>query len=156
MADDNHDEVPKITKTHQVAAHLPSSVGAFKIEPLTDKNWHAWKRRMLSMLRTYGVHDYVVGKKVRPESGTPDEMREWETNDGITQTLILMSVSDEQTIHFAQEEDTAENMWSALQRIHEKKGPQSRLAHMRALFTTRADDDTNIPIHLHKLRDLQQ
>ena len=76
---------------------------------------------MLSMLWTYGVQDYVVGKTMRPDSGTPDEMREWEKNDGITQTLILMSVSDEQTIHFAQEEDTAESMWSALQRIHEKK-----------------------------------
>jgi transposase InsO family protein len=144
-----------------LAAHQPAPVKIDKVstidhaavcklpEPLTANNWIVWSGRMRRVLSLADLEEYVDGKIACPKD--PIQAKNWKFNDMYAQTLIMNNISELEMIHVGHCK-TANLMWTELQAVHESKGHQTLVAILRNLFHTVASDQTDITIHLTKMK----
>ena len=130
------------------------AVSTYKIDPLKDDNWVAWRSRMTTMLKFQHAYDHVEGTVPRPDD--PVKGYKWDQRDYLAQILIKNNTSDEQMVHINQDSvKTAAQMWSNLRAVHEHRGQSALTATKCTFYGIRAKDDANIPDHIAEMRWLQ-
>ncbi|KAG1743113.1 hypothetical protein EDB19DRAFT_1633491, partial [Suillus lakei] len=92
-------------------------LASYKIDQLTNKNWMIWKERIKMILYLHGVHGHIDRTNKRSEIDE-DEIEQWEKEDYITRTLILINIKDDQVVHVSQVKMVQE-AWDNLKTIHE-------------------------------------
>jgi hypothetical protein len=131
---------------------LSMSTSSPKIEKLRDGNWLAWKTCIATVLEMKKALEVATG--ITPQPQDPAASAIWKSKDLIARTLITTVVKDEQIIHISNC-STAAEMWNALCMTHELRRQQSILSLWRALYSTQADEGTDIPAHLNEIKSLR-
>ena len=122
-------------------------------EPLDDTNWAIWRERIRRIFKLCRIGPYIDGTLPRPDPGTADQdsLDAWDCNDVYAQILITNNISGNQMVHVSRL-DTAHEIWTSLEAIHETRGHQVAISIQRTLFRMCAQDDDNIVEHLTKLK----
>ena len=118
-------------------------------ESLDNKNWMAWKVRMLTGLRVAGFEDYATGLVPRPAN--PPKSKNWDFNDNYTQFLIVNNILTSEMIHAGQC-TTAHAMWLSLEAVHKSKGHQTIIAVFHNLFHVKAGEEVDMSEHLKTMK----
>jgi hypothetical protein len=126
------------------------AVSTYKIEPLKEGNWVAWRSRMTTILKFQHAYGHVEGTTPKPTDSEGAE--KWCHRDLLAQILITNNISDEQMVHVNQDSiSTAAQMWQSLCAVHEVRGQSAITAAKRTFYGTRAADEVNIPEHIAKM-----
>ena len=141
---------------------MSSSSGSYRIELLNEDNYIPWKRRVIAILRDRDLLGHVDGTTTKPEpatAGSPTAaekkaIEDWEKNDGKAQSVIELSLGNEQMTHISQA-NTAKEMWEQIRTVKEARGDLGAIAYRRRLYRTVADETTDIPTHIKTLREIQ-
>jgi len=106
------------------------------------------------ILRLCDVDAYVKGQTNCPDND-PEAADIWSFNDAYAQLLIVNNIEDAEMVHVG-ECDSAHEMWANLEAVHEPRGYQTFIAHMRNLLHTTYEledsEGENISDHLGKLK----
>ncbi|KAG2052076.1 hypothetical protein BDR06DRAFT_888499, partial [Suillus hirtellus] len=70
---------------------------SYKMGELKDDNWMMWKEKIETVLQVHEVHGHIDGTCKRPTD--PNEKKQWEKDDQIARTIILINLKDEQVVH---------------------------------------------------------
>jgi len=121
---------------------------------LADDNWQSWWDDIMLTFGVCGLDDYVYGILKCPDtSSDPVAVDNWKYNDMYTQKIIRDRLSTGQKFHTANC-DTAYEMWSNLQAIHQSCGDQTENQLMCELTEMKVKDGDNIIKHLAKIKQL--
>jgi len=108
---------------------------------------------MTTILKLQKVYGLVDGTKVKPDENHQEAMTAWEERDLVAQVLIKNNLSDEQMVHCDPDIiTTLAQLWQSLRAIHETRGHSAVTAAKRTFYGMCADNDTNIPEHIAKMR----
>lgn len=123
-------------------------------QPLDDKNWAIWSKRITPILKVCKVYGYVKGTIPKPDPAIdPESSLNWETNDEYAKLLMLQNVAAEQIQHINQDQ-TASEVWKSLISLHQARGLRTALSRMRMFYSMRAAEDENIPDFMNKMKAL--
>jgi hypothetical protein len=108
-----------------------------------------WKERIKRVLHLCSVEGYSTGTVEHPDN--PLGAKIWDYNDNYTQVIIVNNISSTEMVHISQC-NTVSAMWNSLEAVHETKGHQTTIGVLHNLFCIIADDDTDMNLHLSKLK----
>ena len=95
---------------------------------------------------------YVDGTIQCLDKTTPEDFKAWEFNDSYAQCLNSNNIIASQMMNVSNL-NTACEMWTSLEAVHESQGHQYAIALMRSLFHTITDEGDDIVEHLNKLKE---
>ena len=122
-------------------------------EPLDETNWAIWREQVRRIFKLCRVVPYIDGTLPRPNAATThqDILDAWDSNDIYAQILITNNISGNQMVHVSRLE-TAHQIYSSLEAIHETRGHQVAISIQRSLFRMSAQEDDDIVERLTKLK----
>ena len=152
------EEVPSLIGGYHIgciATNMNSAV-TWTQQPLSDKNWAVWHKRMTYVFRVCCIQGYVMGWIACPDpTEDPKGADIWVFNDDYAKLLITNNIGEDKMIHIDHCEYSAE-MWKCLEAIHESHGHQMTTAYIHNLWHTITAKGNDIPEHLGKLRKYYQ
>jgi hypothetical protein len=90
-----------------------------RIDQLKGDNWLPWKTRVTALFAIADLIKYIDGSYLRPSDESL--IKEWDTRDLQTRSLLQLTVGDEELIHLSGTQTVAE-MWKQLRNTKEPKG----------------------------------
>jgi len=121
---------------------------------LAEDNWQSWRDDIMLTFGVCGLNDYAYGiLKCPDKSSELVAMDNWKYNDMYIQKIIRDCLSNGQKFHTANC-NTAYEMWSNLQAIHQSYGDQTENQLMCKLMEMKAKDGNDIIKHLAKIKQL--
>ena len=121
------------------------------LDPLNDSNWIVWRKRMMLILRLYGVEGYARGQVKYPDlTEDPIGADNWTFNDTYAQNIIADNITSTEMLYIIPCAN-AHEMWTNLEAVYEPKSSQTFITYMRKLRDTKAADGDDIGDHLNKL-----
>src|SRR6266576_3881449 len=73
--------------------------------PLNEKNWVTWSKRIIPILKVCKVYRYVKGTILKPNLEINlNSAQNWDTNDKYAKLLMLQNVASEQIQHINQDQ----------------------------------------------------
>lgn len=107
---------------------------------------------MSDMFEVCNVVDYIEGTIPRPDPiHDPKGASIWDGNNQYAAYLISKNINATQMMHISSTR-IASQRWSNLAAVHESNDDQTAIQYIRNLYHTVAQEDTNIPEHLNKLK----
>jgi len=111
--------------------------GNFRIDKLTDSNYHIWKRKIKRVLGYRDLEDHIDADEKPPTD--PTALKQWKKEDKKTQAIIELTISDD---HFKQIGDlsSALETWNALRDLFQRKTLLNKLSARRRFYTAKMGD----------------
>ena len=121
---------------------------------LVDDNWQSWHDDITLTFRVCSLDNYVNGTIQCPDPNSDAiGTNNWKYNDMYTKKVIHDCLSASQKYHTLNCE-TAKEMWTNLQAIHQSCGNQTKNQLICELTNIKAHDGDDIIEHLAKLKQL--
>ena len=93
---------------------------------LDGANFPIWKMKVISILRSFGHHDFVVNFTERPALGsvavTQADIDAWDVENNRTHPFLILNCHDSVLSHL-RAVDTAPKVWRVLTTLYEMKTP---------------------------------
>lgn len=105
----------------------------FSFARLNNDNYQNWKFRIKMLLIREG--NWCVIESARPAV----ENEEWLKKDGKAQATISLSIEDNQIVHIYKCK-SAKEMWTELQKVHERNNLSNKLYLLRKLYQSRLEN----------------
>jgi hypothetical protein len=105
-----------------------------------------WKERIETILHLHGVHGHIDGTNKKPEVDD-DEIDQWDKEDYIARTLILINIKDDQVVHVSHVKSVQE-AWNNLRTIHETRSQSSALIAKRTFYSLKAEEEDDLSMHI--------
>ena len=136
------------------AVDVPKSL--YQIPLLTANNFTTWKYRMELILKSRRLWKYVDGTAVIPTGrDAVDEKRNYEENDQLAHSQIVLTVSDS-VINHLRSTTTAKQAWVKICSVFEQKGLAARVFLRRKLLNLKKEAVTPMQEHINTVRDLAE
>lgn len=114
------------------------------------------------ILKANKLWDIVSGRSPKPkkkegekQDAFDEKLKSWSLNDSKAQNYIVTSLGQESLLHIMNCE-TARQMWTKLETIHEQKSLTSRQILREKYDSFAKDAGDNMAVHVSKLRNLVQ
>ena len=104
---------------------MEGSSGMFKIEKLSESNFHVWKQKVELVLAFRELDDHISDSVSAPQ--TDPEHAVWVKADAKARAVIGLTLSDEHLEH-VRDCETAGAMWSAIRDLFQRKTLLNKLA----------------------------
>jgi hypothetical protein len=128
----------------------------YQVPLLNANNFTTWKYRMELILKSRRMWKYVDGSAVAPNTrDTADVKREYEENDQLAHSQIVLTVSDSVISHL-RTTTTAKDAWVKICSVFEQKGLAAKVFLRRKLLNLKKEASTPMQEHINTVRDLAE
>ncbi len=118
---------------------MESDVSGFKIEKLSDSNYHAWKQKILHLLALKDLEDLIEDDPPADAADLPT----WAKRDKKAQAVIGLSLSDH-LLENVRDVASAKQMWTAIRNVFERHTLLNNRSARRTFYTATMRGDDNI------------
>ena len=121
----------------------------YQITRLNNENYFNWRFRMEMLLKREGA--WIAISEERPI----DNFANWEKANETAHSVICLMIDDDQLKH-VRESKSALEAWLALKGHHERDSPGTKVRLLRHLMSQRANEDTDMELHVSRMNELSQ
>ena len=128
---------------------MEGSSGMFKIEKLTESNYHVWRQK-IELILAFREIDHLI------EVGRPSEQvdsEKWTKDDAKARAIIGLTLSDEHLEHI-RDCTTASEMWSTITDLFQRKTLLNKLACRRKFYSAKMSDGEKAITFISRVRQL--
>lgn len=129
---------------------MDGSSSGFKIEKLSDSNYHVWKQKIELVLAFRELSDHLESRPVPTNNA---DLSIWLKNDAKAKAIIGLSLSDEHLEH-VRDVETAYGMWVAIQNIFQRRTLLNRLNARRKFYSLKMGPDERIIPYINRAKQL--
>ena len=122
----------------------------FKIEKLSDSNYHVWKQKVELVLAFRELEDHIV--ESRPPADQAASVA-WHKNDAKAKAIIGLTLSDEHLEH-VRELESAVEMWEAIKNLFQRKTLLNRLTARRRFYSVKMLSNEKVIVYISRVRQL--
>ena len=119
----------------------------FLVPKLNDQNYQSWKFKVKMLLIREGSWKCID----EPVQEYPEEA--WVELDQKAQSTISLSVDDGQIVHICKC-DTTQEMWSELQKVHERVNLSNKLYLMRKLYQSKLKEGQDMQEYIRSVLEI--
>ena len=123
----------------------------FKIEKLTESNFHVWKQKVELILAFREIDEHIDDSAARPTAQT--ELEKWLKDDAKARAVIGLTLSDEHLEH-VRDCETAAVMWSTIIDLFQRKTLLNKLACRRRFYSVKMADSEKAIAFISRVRQL--
>lgn len=125
------------------------SSGGFKIEKLSESNFHVWKQKIELVLAFRELSEHLDHD--RPLSNSDEQ--QWHRDDAKARAIIGLSLSDEHLEH-VRDVTTASEMWSSIKNLFQRRTLLNRLNARRRFYSLKMMDSEKIITYVNRAKQL--
>ena len=129
---------------------MDSGGGNFKIEKLTESNFHVWKKKLQYVLAFRDLHDHI--SEPPPPSGSSEHV-EWQKLDAKAQAVIGLTLDDDHLDHVS-ECISAASMWSTIMDLFQRKTLLNKLTARRRFYSAKMAESEKAMGFISRVRQL--
>ena len=130
---------------------MEGSSGLFKIEKLSESNYHVWKQKVELILAFRELDDHI-SDSASPPSVDP-EHDSWIRADAKARAVIGLTLSDEHLEH-VRDCETAAAMWSVITDLFQRKTLLNKLACRRRFYSAKMAASEKAMAFISRVRQL--
>ena len=130
---------------------MEGSSGMFKIEKLSESNFHVWKQKVELVLAFRELDDHISDSVSAPQ--TDPEHAVWVKADAKARAVIGLTLSDEHLEH-VRDCETAGAMWSAIRDLFQRKTLLNKLACRRRFYSVKMAGSEKAIAFISRVRQL--
>lgn len=142
---------------------MATTTERLKIDKLDNSNWRFWSFKMYLHFQKYDLLDVADGTVPLPTAKPGDEGREKERSEWIQQSKLIYRdicsvCTDDKVFHvmsFLRDLDCGPKAWKTLQDLHQSKGFNAPLRHLRSFLIAEMDANTTLEDHFRRLSELE-
>ena len=123
----------------------------FKIDKLTDSNFHVWKQRMELILAFRELDSHIDENARAPVD--PAQLANWVKNDLKAKAVIGLALSDEHLEH-VRDCETAADTWKAVVDLFQRKTLLNKLTARRRFYSAKMADSEKALAFISRVRQL--
>lgn len=124
--------------------------GGFKIEKLSESNFHIWKQKIELVLAFREPSDHLEDS---PPLSNADDARTWQKDDAKVRAVIGLSLSDEHLEHVRGVQSASE-MWKSIQNLFLQRTLLNRLNAQPRFYTMKMDDNERNIQYINRAKQL--
>jgi len=130
---------------------MDSSGGMFKIEKLSESNFHVWKHKVELIFAFRELDSHIDDSTRRPTDSA--ELEKWTKDDAKARAIIGLTLSDDHLEH-VRECQTANDMWSTIIDLFQRKTLLNKLAARRRFYSAKMNDSEKAMAFISRIRQL--
>ena len=148
--------VQEITVSEPVTKSNLGALAAYKITPLEDDNWLAWKETIEDIFRVHKVIDHIEGTAKRPDGNDINALQAWEDAEDKAHMLLKINLKPSNVPHVTRARTTnVHEAWENLRTIHEMRTQVSTFINERNFLNMRMAEGDDVMHHITEMRKLQ-
>jgi len=148
--------VQEITVSEPVTKSNLGALAAYKITPLEDDNWLAWKETIEDIFRVHKVIDHIEGTAKRPDGNDINALQVWEDAEDKAHMLLKINLKPSNVPHVTRARTTnVHEAWENLRTIHEMRTQVSTFINERNFLNMRMAEGDDVMHHITEMRKLQ-
>jgi len=150
---------PHVSKTPVPEPVTKSNLGAlvaYKITPLDNDNWLAWKETIEDIFRVHKVIDHIDRTAKRPDTDNINALQAWEEAEDKAHMLLKINLKLSDVPHVTRARTTSvHEAWENLRTIHEMHTQVSTFINERNFLNMHMAESDNVTHHITEMRKLQ-
>ena len=131
---------------------MESGSGMFKIEKLSESNFHVWKQKVELILAFRELDDHISDSAPATLPNDP-QLDSWVKADAKARAVIGLTLSDEHLEH-VRDCETAAAMWSAITDLFQRKTLLNKLACRRRFYSAKMAASEKAIAFISRVRQL--
>ena len=123
----------------------------FKIEKLSESNFHVWKQKVELILQFKELGAHIEDSEKQPTGS--DDAEKWFKDDAKAKAVIGLTLSDEHLEH-VRDCVTAASMWSTITDLFQRKTLLNKLTTRRRFYSAKMADSEKAMAFISRVRQL--
>ena len=129
---------------------MDSSSGMFKIEKLSDSNFHVWKQKVQLILSFRELDDHIADEPAPPP---PDDSEKWSKDDAKAKAIIGLSISDDH-LQLTGDCESALELWKSIIDLYQRKTLLNKVLIRRKFYSVKMTDNEKVMPFISRVRQL--
>ena len=141
-------------KPSRIMAEDESGTG-FKVDKLTNDNYHHWKFNMRMFLMGKDLWEITDGTEVLPDGAGEEKRRKFKKRENQAMSFICLGVSTPLQI-YVRPTKSAKEAWESLSSHFEEKTLSRKIHYRRKLYALRMEKGTTMTAHVNSLKTIAE
>lgn len=122
----------------------------FKIEKLSDSNFHVWKQKVQLILSFRELEDHITDE---PASSAPDDSEKWSKDDAKAKAIIGLSISDDH-LQLTGDCESALELWKSILDLYQRKTLLNKVLIRRKFYSLKMSNNEKVMPFISRVRQL--